>query len=114
MLRAVFLKKKQFSKEKAFPLAKRAKALSRNKEIPISFTKKVFLESILSAKDVNLILLHKLKYQMDGFHAKNWPNLRQLFLKNTFNLTLIRPAQISIKNFNINSQCLRLFVTSPT
>ena len=73
VLRAVFLKKKkQFSKEKAFPLAKRAKALSRNKEIPISFTKKVFLESILSVKDVNLILLHKLKHQMDGFHAKKF------------------------------------------
>ena len=71
VLRAVFLKKKKFSKEKAFPLAKRAKALSRNKEIPISFTKKVFLESILSAKDVNLILLHKLKHQMDGFMQKS-------------------------------------------
>ena len=73
MLRAVFLKKKKkFSKEKAFPLAKRAKALSRNKEIPISFTTKVFLESISSAKDVKLILLHKLKHQMDGFHAKKF------------------------------------------
>ena len=73
VLRAVFLKKKKkFSKEKAFPLAKRAKALSRNKEIPISFTKKVFLESISSAKDVKLILLHKLKHQMDGFHAKKF------------------------------------------
>lgn len=71
VLRAVFLKKKKISKEKAFPLAKRAKALSRNKEIPISFTKKVFLESILSAKDVNLILLHKLKHKMDGFMQKS-------------------------------------------
>ena len=89
VLRAVFLEKKkhQFSKEKAFPRVKRAKALSRNKEIPISFTKKVVLESILSAKDVNLILLHKLKHQMDGFHAKKFirkQTHRSLSVKNYF------------------------------
>lgn len=56
---------------KVFPLEKGLRlCLAIIKEIPISFIIRFFLLAILDKIDVNLLLLQKVKHQVDGFHVK--------------------------------------------
>lgn len=56
---------------KVFPLEKGLRlCLAIIKEIPISFTIRFFLPAILDKIDVNLLLLQKVKHQIDGFYVK--------------------------------------------
>ena len=56
---------------KVFPLEKGLRlCLAIIKEIPTSFTIRFFLLAILDKIDVNLLLLKKVKHQIDGFYVK--------------------------------------------